>query len=239
MSKKEPDLKDIHSPYLAARREWNERYGDYIQSAKMWRMVGLLGLLIGMVSSAGTIYFAGQNKLIPYVVQVDERGATVEVYPASCMGPVDPRIVRAQLAQFIRDLRGVSADMTVAKNAIRRLYTHLDSSSQASTVINQYFKENDPFKKAQKKTVGVDILQLLPLSENTWQIEWSEQEYGRDGKILGKSNYTATATVSVGNNISEQTILSNPIGLAVDEIHLSADFKDKTQPEKGLSHETQ
>lgn len=227
MSKKTPDIKDIDSPYLAARREWNERYGDYIQSAKTWRMVGALGLLIGIVSTAGTIYFASQNKLIPYVVQVDERGATVDVYRASHMTPVDPRIVRAQLAQFIRDLRSVSADLTVAKNAIRRLYTHLDGSSQASTLINQYFKENDPFKKAQKKTVAVDILQLLPLSEKTWQIEWAEQEYGRDGKILAKSNYTATVTISLGNTISEHTILSNPIGLAVDELHWSADFKNK------------
>ncbi|MDO4643461.1 MAG: VirB8/TrbF family protein [Cardiobacteriaceae bacterium] len=225
------NIKDISSPYLAARREWNERYGDYIHTSRMWRVVGILGLLVGIVSTGGTIYFAGQNKLIPYVVEVDKRGATVEVYRADTMQSIDSRVVRAQLAQFIRDLRSVSADMTVEKNAIRRLYTHLNSNSQASSVINKYFKENDPFRKAQKKTVGVDILQLLPLSEKTWQIEWSEQEYGRDGKILGNGNFTATVTVSLSNNIDEQSILSNLIGMSIDELHFSADFKDKVKGE--------
>ena len=49
------DIKFIHSPYLNARREWNERYGDYIQQAKTWRIVGLIGLLIGVISRGGTI----------------------------------------------------------------------------------------------------------------------------------------------------------------------------------------
>lgn len=115
------------------------------------------------------------------------------------------------------------------KNAIRRLYSHLGDNSQATNVVNQYFRENDPFIRAQKKTVAVDIQQLLPLSDNTWQIEWSEQEYGRDGKILGKNNYTATATVSIGNTVNEQTILFNPIGMYVTDLHLSADFKVKTE----------
>ena len=223
------DIKFIHSPYLNARREWNERYGDYIQQAKTWRIVGLIGLLIGVISTGGTIYFAGQNKLIPYVVEVDARGNTVAVYESTAMQPVDTRIVRAQLAQIIRDLRTISADKTVQKNAIRRLYSHLGDNSQATNVVNQYFRENDPFVKAQKKTVAVDIQQLLPLSDNTWQIEWSEQEYGRDGKILGKNNYTATATVSIGNTVNEQTILFNPIGMYVTDLHLSHDFKVKTE----------
>ena len=32
------------NPYLAARQEWNERYGSYVRSAAAWRIVGILGL---------------------------------------------------------------------------------------------------------------------------------------------------------------------------------------------------
>lgn len=225
--KEKSDIKDVHSPYLAARREWNERYGDYISQKKMWQAVGLVSLLVAAASVGGVTYFAGQNKLIPYTVEVDEKGATVRVYEMNKMQPVDQKIIRAQLAQFIKDVRTVSPDLTVMKNAITRLYTHLNSASQASTFLNEYFAANSPFERAKKSTVGVEILQLLPLSDNSWQIEWSEQEYGRDGKNLGKRNYTATVSITVGNTVNEVTILDNPVGMEVENIHWSADFQNK------------
>ena len=29
------------NPYLAARLEWNERYGGFVKAAKTWRIVGM------------------------------------------------------------------------------------------------------------------------------------------------------------------------------------------------------
>lgn len=232
MKKSKPkQSKEIQSPYLLARREWNERYGDYIQSAKVWRQVGVVSLLIAAASVGGITYFAGQNKLIPYVIEVDQKGATVRTYEATQMQNIDQRVVRAQLAQFIKDIRTISPDSTVMKNAIKRIYTHLSNSSQAATFINEYFQKNNPFDKAQEYTTSVDILQLLPLSEKNWQIEWVEQKFGRDGKDLGKTNYTATILVSVGNKVDELTILDNPIGLAIENIHWSKDFQAKKEAE--------
>lgn len=223
----EKEIKNIHSPYLAARREWNERYGSYIKQKKIWQIVGILSLIIAIASVIGITYFASQNKLIPYVVEVDERGATVKVYESSKMQEIDQRIVRAQLAQFIKDVRSISPDSVIMKNAIKRLYTHLNSSSQAASFLNDYFTNNNPFEKAKDHTVYVEILQLLPLSPNSWQIEWAEQTYGRDGKNLGKKNFTATLTITTGNSVNEHTILENPIGLEVESLYWSADFQIK------------
>lgn len=223
----EKENKEILSPYLSAKREWNERYGDYISQKRNWQMVALASLVIAAAGVGGVTYFAGQNKLIPYVVSVDERGATVQVYEMSKMQPVDVKVIRAQLAQFISDVRTISPDLTVMKNAIKRLYTHLNNSSQATTFLNEYFSSDSPFAKAKKSTIGVEIQQILPLSDNSWQIEWSEQEYGRDGKDLGKRSYTATLLITVGNTVNEATILDNPIGLEVENIHWSADFQNK------------
>lgn len=227
MTSKKEEIKDIQSPYLAARREWNERYGDYIQRAKVWQAVGITSLLIAAASVGGIAYFAGQNKLIPYVVEVDQKGAMVRTYQSTQMQATDQRVIRAQLAQFIKDVRTISPDLTVMKNAIRRLYTHLNNNSQASTFLNAYFSENNPFDQAKQYTVGVEILQLLPLSENSWQIEWSEQKFGRDGKNLGKRNYTATVLITLGNTVNELTILDNPVGMEIENIHWSADFQNK------------
>lgn len=147
----------IRSPYLDARREWNERYGSYIQQKKLWQAVAIVSLLIAVAGVGGVTYFAGQNKLIPYVVEVDERGATVRVYEGSRMKEADQRVIRAQLAQFIKDIRTISADSTVLKNAIHRAYTHINNQSQAASFLADYFNTENPFKKAREFTSNVEI----------------------------------------------------------------------------------
>ena len=48
------------NPYLAARYEWNERYGSYMRAASAWRTVGLLAGMIklGLGGSSFTKDFA-------------------------------------------------------------------------------------------------------------------------------------------------------------------------------------
>ncbi len=56
------------NPYLAARREWNERYGEYIAQARTWRVTALLALLVAAVSTSGLIWIASSSGIVPYVV---------------------------------------------------------------------------------------------------------------------------------------------------------------------------
>ena len=37
------------NPYLAARQEWNERYGSYVKAAAAWRIVGITGMLMAVI----------------------------------------------------------------------------------------------------------------------------------------------------------------------------------------------
>lgn len=43
------------NPYLAARREWDERYGDLITRTRNWRLMALLSGLIGLVATGGVV----------------------------------------------------------------------------------------------------------------------------------------------------------------------------------------
>lgn len=222
----ETEKKSTTNPYLNARREWNERYGNYISTAKQWRIIALISLTVCIICIAGVIYFASQNKLIPYIVEVDKQGNTVTVYKNTKMQSIEPPIIRSQLAQFIRDFRSVSADMTVQKSAIKRLYAHIENQSQAGQRLQQYFIKNSPFEQAQEHVVSVDVKQILPLSERTWQIQWLEKTFARDGSKISDKDYTAMVTITIGNNVTEQTILSNPIGLLVNELQWNEDLKN-------------
>jgi type IV secretion system protein VirB5 len=50
-----PEASDAHNPYLVARREWDERYGDLITRAKNWRIMAGLCSLVALVATAGMV----------------------------------------------------------------------------------------------------------------------------------------------------------------------------------------
>lgn len=86
------------NPYLSARREWNERYGDYIVQARNWRGAAFAALAIAAVLAVGVVWQAAQSKVVPYVVQIDKLGDAVAVARADRAAPADARVVKAQLA---------------------------------------------------------------------------------------------------------------------------------------------
>ena len=94
MSEKKPASSQLVNPYLAGRREWNERYGDYIARARSWRAVAILALLIAVIASAGLVHVASQSRIVPYIVRVDKLGAAAAVDRADePLKPDQPLIV--------------------------------------------------------------------------------------------------------------------------------------------------
>jgi type IV secretion system protein VirB5 len=221
---KKKETQQVSSPYLLARREWNERYGSYIARAKVWRRVALTSLVIAAVAVGGVVHFASQNKLIPYVVEVGGDGRPLQVYYADEAQPLDQRVIRAQLGQFVQDMRSVSTDVAVQRRAVERAYAHLSADMPAYTAVNQWFRQNVPFERATEETVVVEVRQVLPLSDKTWRIEWVERPRSRNGESMPATRWTGTATIVTSGEVNPQTLLYNPTGLYIKEFDWSRDF---------------
>jgi type IV secretion system protein TrbF len=211
------------SPYLNARREWNERYGSYISSMKIWRLTALISLCIAGIAIGGTVYLASQNKLIPYIVEIDREGRPTNVTEIVSATSIDSRIVRAQLGQLIKDFRGVTSDSVVQKAAIDRLYAHLSGNLPAINQVNGFMKENNPYQRSQEETVSIDIHQILPVSDSTWRIEWSEKPITASGEALPILKMTGTVGVVMGK-IDVNKLMLNPIGMYIRHIDWSQDL---------------
>ena len=78
--------------YLAARREWNERYGSYIAQAHAWRLTALASLGVAFVAVVGIAWIGAQSCIVPYVVQTDKLGDAIAVSRADVSAPADPRL---------------------------------------------------------------------------------------------------------------------------------------------------
>jgi type IV secretion system protein TrbF len=209
------------NPYLDARREWNERYGDYIQAAHHWRTVALVSSLVALIAVAGVTYIGAQNKVVPYIVEVDKLGEAAAVARADTAGAVDKRVVKSYLARFVADWRTVTIDRQAQKGAIDRVYAMLPGGSVALGKLNDYFKAHNPFTVASKQSVEVAITNLLQLSDKTWQVEWREVIRDPRGEVQGSVRMKASIIVGITAPTDEKLMLINPLGIYVTDINWS------------------
>jgi len=212
------------NPYLSARQEWNERYGDAVAAARSWRLAALLAVSVCLVLAAGSIYLGSQATLVPYVVELDRTGNPAQVALAGqgLSARQKEQVIRSQLAQFVRDVREVIPDLDLQKRAIARAYSHLSRQHPAFQAVSQFHQDHSPFRR--EETVTVEIAQILRLSEGSWRIEWREIARGRKGAARPPTRWAAIATVRIGDDVREETFLLNPLGLYVLDFNWSRDL---------------
>ncbi len=210
------------NPYLAARQEWNERYGSYVKAAAAWRIVGITGMALAVIATSYSLYQSTQVKLVPYIIEVDKLGSAVTAGFPQQIEYADPRVVRATLAGFVSNFRSVSPDTAVQKQYIDRTYAMLRTADPATEKVNAWFRANSPFNKARTATVSIEVSNVVALSNQSYQIDWAEIERDRRGKELSTRRFRGVATVVLTPPQDEQTIRLNPIGLYLRDFDWTA-----------------
>ncbi|MBO9101921.1 MULTISPECIES: conjugal transfer protein TrbF [unclassified Rhizobium] len=216
------DNPDVANPYIAARNEWNERYGSYVRAAAAWRIVGITGMTMAVIGFGYALYQSTQVKLVPYIVEVDKLGAAVNAGFPQQIEYADPRVVRATLGSFVSNFRSVTPDAVVQKQYIDRTYGLLRTSDAATEKINAWFRSNSPFEKAKTATVAVEVNNIVALSNQSYQIDWTEFERDRRGKETAVRRFRGIATVTLTPPQDEGVIHINPIGLYLRDFDWTA-----------------
>ncbi|AMS45425.1 conjugal transfer protein TrbF [Aminobacter aminovorans] len=210
------------NPYVAARQEWNERYGSYVKAAAAWRIVGIVGMLLAVISTSYALFQSTQVKLVPYIVEVDKLGTAASTGFPQQIEYADPRVVRATLGSFVSNFRSVTPDAVVQKQYIDRTYALLRTSDPATEKINAWFRGNSPFDKARNATVAIEVNNVVPLSNQSYQIDWTEYERDRKGKETAVRRFRGVATVTLTPPQDEGVIRLNPIGLYLRDFEWTA-----------------
>ena len=210
------------NPYVAARQEWNERYGSYVKAAAAWRIVGIVGMLLAVISTSYALYQSTQVKLVPYIVEVDKLGTAASTGFPQQIEYADPRVVRATLGSFVSNFRSVTPDAVVQKQYIDRTYALLRTSDPATEKINAWVRGNSPFDKARNATVAIEVNNVVPLSNQSYQIDWTEYERDRKGKETAVRRFRGVAAVTLTPPQDEGVIRLNPIGLYLRDFEWTA-----------------
>jgi type IV secretion system protein VirB5 len=204
-----------YGPYLAARRDWDERYGDLITRARNWRFMAVLCALSSLVATAGVVYMAGRSRLVPFVVAIDSLGRSIASGSAEQATAADDRLRRATILSWVEDLRTVSTDALAQRKAIDSVYAHIAGGSQAQTFVSEFYRGNPPQKRAQNETVSVEINSVLPSSDRTLEVEWMETTRDLFGAVKTQQRWKGAFTLAVTPPTEERAARINPLGLYV------------------------
>lgn len=203
------------NPWIAAKREWNERYGDLISRARNWRAAAFLALLLAMVEAAGLIAVSIRSKTVPFIVAVDSIGHVVASGRADQAPVIDDRMKRAALYQWVQDLRMVISDPLVQRRSIDRVYAMIGQGSPAQMFITDWYRNHTPFDLAQTETVSVDVSMVLPTSNRSYEVEWTETARDRAGAVVETQSWKGVFTIAVNPPTEERLAHVNPLGIYV------------------------
>jgi type IV secretory pathway TrbF-like protein len=212
---------------MRGRAEFQSVFSDLAKGKRNWQLVafGLLGTTI--VLAVGLVSSSRQSRITPYVVEVDRLGRAQAFGPAEQLRVTDQRIVRAEIASFVRDIRTVLGDPSAQADLVRRAYAFVDQD--AGLFLSQYYTSpaNDPRLLGRELTRLVDVSSVLPVpggapraATATWKVSWTETSLPRGaGGLPSESAWEGYFTTRTVPPTTAERITVNPLGLYITSIN--------------------
>lgn len=209
------------TPYQRAGQAWDERMGAARVQAANWRLMALSLLVLSGGLSAGLVGLALRGGVTPWVVEVDRLGEPRVVAPAVQGARATDPMIAWTLARFITDVRGVSTDPVVMRQAWLRAYDFTDADGAAA--LSDYARRNDPFAQVGRAQVVVTVSSVVRATPNSFRVAWTEQRYA-DGQLAGTERWTAILTLVVKPPRTPEGLRANPLGVFVSGLSWSKEF---------------
>jgi len=209
------------NPYLNAKQEWNEMVGSSVSRAKLMTVLCFLLTVSNILCMGVVVYLLRENRVVPYVMVLNDKLNPIAMGTPDSTNLKDKRVLKSFLADFIKNLRGITADSTVLKNQYETLYAMLRQGSPAYKQISSRFREESPFERARRETVSIQVSSIIKQSDTTWEIEWSENVFSRTGERVRTSHYRAHLTLSFSKTLTPSQAVVNPLGVIVRELDIS------------------
>ncbi len=209
------------TPYQKAGQVWDERIGSARVQAKNWRLMAFGSLALSFCLSAALIWQSTRSTVTPWIVQVDGLGQAQAVAPASLdYRPTDPQIAW-HLARFIEEVRSIPADPIVLRQQWLRAYDF--TTDKGAIALNDYARADDPFAKAGKEQVAVDVSSVIRASPDSFRVAWTERHY-QNGQLATTERWTAILTLVIETPHDAERLKKNPLGVYVHALNWSKEL---------------
>ena len=168
-----------------------------------------------LLATSGVIWFSMRSHVVPFVVLVDNLSRPVASGIAEQASGNDDRLKRASIFTWVENLRLVTTDGISQRRAIDRVYAEIASGSAAQTFISDFYRADPPSKSAQTETVSVEVTSVLPTSDRTYEVEWTETTRDLYGAVKATDRWKGSFSVVINPPRDEPQARVNPVGLYV------------------------
>ncbi|MCR4818847.1 MAG: conjugal transfer protein TrbF [Fretibacterium sp.] len=212
------------NPYLSARAEYGDRYGAAVNEAARWRQIAFFLLMLCLAFGGMMIWMSTQNKVIPYVVQVDKQGYSVAIKSAEQGSAADMRVVVASLSRFFSNFKTVVVDTYAQRAMVNDVYGYLARGSSAESIVTHYYRENNPFSNTDGNTTLVEVKSVLAVGGGgtSWQVLWTENKIRR-GEVTSSTEWRAIVTIAISPVRDLADVIKNPLGIYITELNMAQD----------------
>ncbi len=204
------------NPYLKARLEWNELWGDTLKAKSQWRWIACLALLANSFLVLGLIFLSLKSQYLPYVVKVDDLGNALYGGFLNQEKTITPLEINAFLRNYLVNARSVMLDAFAEKRSIDFVYSV--SLPPARKLLDDYYRNNNPFVVSQQELVEVQIKGVVQKSSKTWQVDWEEIHRSSEGELLKQTRFEALITIAHLSVKNVELLNSNPLGIYIQHI---------------------
>lgn len=199
-------------PFRKRIATWNEWIGGAVSARNRAYLVALAA-----VGVAGLAVWDArvQRERRQFQVLIVERDGLGNVQRAA--DAREPReLGRYDLAKryesWVHNARSVFVDANALRYALTNAYASTKAGSEAYRRLQAHHRENDPMERAGRASTYVYRQTALPLSNNTWQVEWCERTVSREGIALSVEAYRMTATHAIDKPRDAPSAKANPDG---------------------------
>lgn len=209
------------TPYQRAGQAWDDRIGSARVQARNWRYMAFGCLILAGGFASALVWQSAQGTVVPWVVEVDNRGEARAVEPAVAdYRPTDPQIA-FHLARFIEQVRGLPADPIVVRTNWLRAYDF--TTDRGAIALNDYARANDPFTRVGRQQISVEVSSVIRASPDSFRVAWTERRF-ENGQLAGTERWTAILTIAIQAPRDAERLRRNPLGVYVNAINWSREL---------------
>src|SRR6185369_14686107 len=118
------------TPYQRAEQLWDERIGSARVQAVNWRLMAFGCLVLAAVVIGDDIRARSRSAVTPFVVEVDRLGAVQAIASATSDYQPSDQQVAYFLGRFITEVRSLSIDPVVVRQAWLEAYAQITSHAK-------------------------------------------------------------------------------------------------------------
>jgi type IV secretion system protein VirB5 len=204
------------SPYVAARHEWDERYGSLITQVRNWRGAFQVVAVIAIVAVAGATWLSVHSGTKVFVVALDQLGRSVAAgYADQTNVASDDRVRRSSILNWVESLRTVTSDTVAQTKGIKGVYAQIAQGSAAMSAINDFYRGDPPQARGKIETVSVEFNTVLPTSDRSYEVDWTETTRDLQGVVTATARWKGSFMIAMDPPTDEATARVNPLGIYV------------------------